>query len=177
MPRINTARHQYIDRATGAVADERLMANRIIRTLYSPRLENAPLLAKLASSRKMSEVLGYLNYDNALSSRLSGMRRFLRSCGIDAHELVDDPKTLQTPRQVFERKIRYWQYRPLPRAEQCVVCPSDSRMMLGSLSDTSGLFLWVSVPQTSKVSILTVPRLSAAADSVVTRVTVLGFVE
>jgi len=141
MPRINTARHQYIDRATGAVADERLMANRIIRTLYSPRLENAPLLAKLASSRKMSEVLGYLNYDNALSSRLSGMRRFLRSCGIDAHELLDDPRTLQTPRQVFERKIRYWQYRPLPRAEQCVVCPSDSRVMIGSLSDTSGLFI------------------------------------
>ncbi len=66
------------------------MANRIIRTLYSPKLENAPLLSKLASSRRMSEVLGYLNYDNALSSRMSGMRRFLRSCGIDARELVDD---------------------------------------------------------------------------------------
>ena len=141
MPRINSVRHQYIDRATGAVADERLMANRIIRTLYSPKLENAPLLAKMASSRKMSEVLGYLNYDNALASRLSGMRRFLRSCGIDSHELLDDPKTLDTPRQVFERKIRYWQYRPLPRAERCVVCPSDSRVMMGSLSDTSGLFI------------------------------------
>ena len=48
MPRINSVRHQYIDRATGTVADERLMANRIIRTLYSPKLENAPLLAKMA---------------------------------------------------------------------------------------------------------------------------------
>jgi phosphatidylserine decarboxylase len=141
MPRKNSVRHQYIDRTTGAVADERLMANRIIRTLYSPKLENAPLLAKLTSSGKMSKVLGYLNYDNALSSRMSGMRRFLRNCGINEDELLDDPSTLLTPRQVFERKIRYWQCRPLPRVSRCVVCPADSRMMLGSLSDTSGLFI------------------------------------
>jgi phosphatidylserine decarboxylase len=141
MPGLSKTRHQYIDRATGAVADERLMANRIIRTLYSPKLEDAPLLAKLASSRKMSEVLGYLNYDNALSSRMSGMRRFLRRCGIDSSELVDDPKTLDTPRKIFERKIKYWHYRPMPRAERCVSCPADSRVMVGSLSDTSGLFI------------------------------------
>ena len=141
MPGIGNTRHQYIDRGTGAVADERLMANRIIRTVYSPKLENAPLLAKLASSRKVSEVLGYLNYDNALSSLLSGMRRFLRTCGIDASELVDDAASLDTPRKIFERKIKYWQCRPLPRIERCVVCPSDSRVMVGSLSNTSGLFI------------------------------------
>ena len=141
MPGISKAKHQYIDRATGTVADERLMANRIIRTLYSPKLENAPLLAKLASSRRVSEVLGYLNYDNALSSRMSGMRRFLRSCGIDSRELVDDPAKLDTPRKVFERKIKYWQCRPLPRAQRCVVCPADSRVMVGSLLETSGLFI------------------------------------
>jgi phosphatidylserine decarboxylase len=141
MRRNTNAKHQYIDRATGAVADERLMANRIIRTLYSPKLENAPLLAKLASSGKMSKVLGYINYDNALSSRMSGMRRFLRQCGIDSRELVDDPASLDTPRKIFERKIKYWQYRPMPRAERCVVCPADSRVMVGSLRQTSGLFI------------------------------------
>lgn len=137
----NTIRHQYIDRATGAVTDERLMANRIIRVLYSPKLENAPLLAKLASSGQLSKVLGYFNYDNVLSSRLSGMRRFLRSCGIDSNELLGDPTAFDTPRKVFERKIKYWQHRPLPRLKHCVVCPADSRVMVGSLSDTSGLFI------------------------------------
>ena len=141
MPRIAKARHQYIDRATGAVADERLMADRIISKLYSPKLENAPLLAKLASGGKMSKVLGYLNYDNAVLSRMSGMQRFLRNCGINLSELLEDPATLDTPRKVFERKIKYWQCRPLPRAGRCVVCPADSRMMMGSLSDTSGLFI------------------------------------
>lgn len=93
--------HQYIDRATGSVADERLMADKLIRTLYSAKLEEASLLSKLASSRYVSEVLGYLNYDNALSSRISGMRRFLRSCGINPRELVDDAAKLDTPRKVF----------------------------------------------------------------------------
>jgi phosphatidylserine decarboxylase len=141
MPRIARVKHQYIDRATGAVADEQLMADRAISKLYSPKLENAPLLAKLASSGKMSKVLGYLNYDNALSSRMSGMQRFLRNCGINANELLDDPATLDTPRKVFERKIKYWQCRPLPRAQRCVVCPADSRMMMGSLREASGLFI------------------------------------
>jgi len=141
MARGAKVKHQYIDRATGAVTEERLLANRIIQTVYSPKLENAPLLAKLASSRKVSEVLGYLNYDNALSSRMSGMRRFLRTCGIDLRELLDDPKTLDIPRKVFERRIKYWQYRPMPGAERCVVCPADSRMMMGSLRETSGLFI------------------------------------
>ncbi|HVP50102.1 MAG TPA: phosphatidylserine decarboxylase [Candidatus Bathyarchaeia archaeon] len=133
--------HQYIDRATGAVTDELLVADTIISKLYSPRLENAPLLAKLASSGQMSKVLGYLNYDNALSSRMSGMQKFLRTCGIDPRELVDDPATLDTPRKVFERRIKYWQCRPLPRLRRSVVCPADSRMMVGSLSNTSGLYI------------------------------------
>jgi phosphatidylserine decarboxylase len=141
MPRINEVKHQYVERDTGTVADERLMANRIIQTLYSPKLENAPLLSELVSSRRVSELLGYLNYDNALSSQASGMQRFLRDCGIDRRELVDDPATLDTPRKIFERKIKYWQYRALPQLERCVVCPSDSRVMLGSLKQTSGLFI------------------------------------
>jgi phosphatidylserine decarboxylase len=133
--------HQYIDRATGAVADERLMADKLIRALYSPKLEDAPLLSKLASSRYLSEVLGYLNYDNALSSRVSGMQRFLRSCGINPRELVNDAAKLDTPRKVFERKIEYWQYRPLPKQERWAVCPADSRAIVGSLRETSALFI------------------------------------
>jgi phosphatidylserine decarboxylase len=141
MPGVKKSAHQYVERATELVAEERLLGNRFIQALYSPKLENAPLLWKLASSRYLSEVLGYLNYDNALSARMSGMLRFLRRCGIDASELVDDPAKLNTLRKVFERKIRYWECRPQPREERCVVCPADARVMLGSLRESSGLFL------------------------------------
>ena len=115
------------------------MGDRTIRALYSGRLESAAWLSRLTSSRKLSELLGYLNYDNATSARASAMRRFLKKSGIAFSELLDDPATLRTARQLFERKIRYWECRPLPHAGPCVVCPADSRVVIGSMSDTSKL--------------------------------------
>ncbi len=64
--------HEYIVRETGEIARERLVGDRTVRALYSPKLENAAWVSKLASSRRVSEVLGYLNYDNRLSSRAVG---------------------------------------------------------------------------------------------------------
>lgn len=128
--------HQYIVRETGGIAEEQLLADRIIRALYSPRLEHAGWLTGLASSQYVSELLGYLNYDNLLSSRASGMQRFLRRSGINLAELVDDLGKLNTPRKIFERQIKYWQFRPLPHEACCVVCPADSRVVTGSISTT-----------------------------------------
>jgi phosphatidylserine decarboxylase len=133
--------HQYVDRNTGVILQEQLLADRWIRALYSPALENAAWLSKLASSRYASRLLGYLNYDNFLSSRLTGMRRFLQANGINTEELVATPEELDTPRKVFERQIRYWECRPLPKAERCVVCPADARLILGSMNEHAGLFI------------------------------------
>jgi phosphatidylserine decarboxylase len=128
-------KHQYIKRETGAIAEEWLVGDRAVRALYSPKLENAAWLSRAASSRYVSELLGYLNYDNLLFSRTTGMRRFLRRSGIDLRELVDDPATLDSPRKIFERKIQYWTCRPMPH-ERCVVCPADARVLLGSMTQT-----------------------------------------
>jgi phosphatidylserine decarboxylase len=133
--------HEYIVRETGEIARERLVGDRTVRALYSPKLENAGWVSKLASSRKFSELLGYLNYDNRLSSRASGMKRFLQKSGIDLTELVDDPASLNTARQMFERKIRYWECRSLPKVGSSVVCPADSRVAVGSMSTTSELLI------------------------------------
>jgi len=133
--------HEYIIRETGEIAREKLVGDRTVRALYSPKLENAAWVSKLASSRRVSELLGYLNYDNRLSSRASGMKRFLEKSGIDFSELVDDPSLLSTARQMFERKIRYWECRPLPDVSRCVVCPADSRVAIGSMSAGSKLLI------------------------------------
>ena len=77
--------HEYIVRETGEIARERLVGDQTVRALYSPKLENAAWVSKLASSRKVSELLGYLNYDNRLSSRASGMKRFSEE---ERHRLV-----------------------------------------------------------------------------------------
>src|ERR1700679_3019098 len=80
--------HQYIDRATGTLVREHLLANSVVSALYSPALEKAPLLTRLASSRYVSSLLGYLNYDNLLSSRATGMLKFLRQSGIPLGEFA-----------------------------------------------------------------------------------------
>jgi phosphatidylserine decarboxylase len=107
--------------------------------LYSTELENPAWLCRAASSRRITDLLGYLNYDNLLSSRLLGTKRFLRNSGIDPSEFVDPPESLDTPRKIFARKIKYWECRPLPGDEQAVVCSADSRMLLGQTCHLASL--------------------------------------
>ncbi len=51
------------------------------------------------------------------------------------------PGKLGTFRKIFERQIRYWECRPMPIQPEMVVAPADSKVVLGSLSDQSALFL------------------------------------
>ena len=133
--------HQYIDRATGSVVREHLLANSVVSALYSPALEKAPLVTRLASSRYVSRVLGYLNYDNVLSSRATGMLKFLRDSGIQLSEFVGNLSEYDTARKIFERQIRYWNCRPMPKNSHAVVCPADARALVGSMEESSGLYL------------------------------------
>lgn len=128
--------HQYIDRATGAVRTEKLLGDGTIRFIYSALRENSPIMFKAVTSRWVSGALGFLNYDGIIGIRFGENSRFLKECGIDLSECLDAPGTLDTPRKVFERKIRYWQCRPMPDDPGAVVCPSDSRVIAGSLLDS-----------------------------------------
>ncbi len=132
-----TIEHQYIDRESGAVRTEQLLGDRMVRLLYAGTRENAPIFFRLLTSAWSSSLLGYLNFDLPLRSA----RSFITRCGIDPAECLDPPETLDTPRKVFERKIRYWECRPLPDDHRTVVCPADSRVLVGSFAETSTLFL------------------------------------
>ena len=131
--------HQYVERGTGRIRTERLYQDRLIRFLYSEVREHAPRVFHALTSRRASRWLGWLNYDLALGSRLAGSRRFLRDLQVDLAECVDPPERLVTPRAIFERKIRYWDFRPLPPGPEVVVAPADARVLVGSLADTSHL--------------------------------------
>lgn len=133
--------HQYIDRATGNVVREHLLANSVVSALYSPALEKAPLVSRLASSRYISRLLGYLNYDNMLSSRATGMLKFMRDSGISLSEFVGNLSEHDTARKIFERQIRYWNCRPMPQNSRAVVCPADARALVGSMEESSGLYI------------------------------------
>ena len=138
---LRLSQHHYVERATGRVCPERPFGDWIVNYLYSAERENAPLIYQLLGSRWMSGFLGWVNYDFPLGQNLFGIRRFMRNSGIELDECFDRLDSLDTARKVFERRIRYWQLRPMTDDPAAIVCPADSRVLVGSLKETSRLFL------------------------------------
>ncbi|MGD0837092.1 MAG: phosphatidylserine decarboxylase [Polyangia bacterium] len=133
--------HQYVVRDSGAVRDERLYWDKAVRFLYSSVRENAPRLFAALTSARVSSFLAFLNYESFVGRSLSGSRRFLAECGIDLMECADDPATLRSLGQIFERKIRYWEKRPMAESAAVVVAPADARMVWGSLRGQTPLLI------------------------------------
>jgi phosphatidylserine decarboxylase len=134
-------RHQYIDRESGQVCTEHLYAHGMINLLYSNVLENSPLLFRLLTGARFTKWLGYLNYESFIGGKLLGHDDFMKACNIDIGECLEDPLHLDTMKKIFERKIRYWDCRPLPQDVGAVVSPCDARILCGMLSETSQLFI------------------------------------
>ncbi len=133
--------HQYIVRDTGAVRTEQLQGDRLVAWLYSPTLERSPALFRLLTGRVSSKLQAFLHYDTVLGSHWGGTLGFLRRQGMDFAECVEPAGSLRTARQIFERQIRYWQCRPMSDDPKVVASPADSRLLVGSLAEASGL--WV----------------------------------
>lgn len=137
---MSACRHQYVGRESGETLDERLFGDRIIGFLYSKAREQAPSLLRMATSRRATELLGFANFDSPFAASLLGNKRFLQRCGVDLAECLDSPQSFKTPRQVFERRIRYWETRPMADEPGFVVSPADARVVLGSFNQSSGLY-------------------------------------
>ena len=99
----------------------------------TPRCGNTPFLFRLLTSKRASSLLAFLNYDLFFSRRISSIAAFCRACAIDRRECVEPPESLDTPRKIFERKLRYWECRPMSERPDEIVSPADSRMLMGSL--------------------------------------------
>jgi phosphatidylserine decarboxylase len=137
----NLTPHQYIDRDSTRVTTEHMIADPIINRLYANAREDATMLFRAATSQRMSAVLGFLNFDLPLPGRRRGHAHRIKSMGINVHECLEDPDSLDTPRKLFERKIRYWQCRPMPSTTDRIVSPADARMIVGSFDRHKSLFL------------------------------------
>ena len=133
--------HHYIERSSGAVRREQLFADQVVRFLYHPLRERAPALFGMLTGARSSALLAFFNYDLALAAKVAGNRRFLRECGVDLTECLDPPESLDTARKVFERRIRYWECRPLPQDPAAIVSPADARVIVGSFAETAALYL------------------------------------
>lgn len=125
--------HQYIDRQTGVVRTERLFADETVNAIYHTPRERMPSLFRALTSARTSRLLGLFHYDRPLGSRRAAARRAATSLGIDLGECIDPEGVLETPRRLFERRIRYWRCRPMPPEPDAVVSPADARLLVAGL--------------------------------------------
>ena len=134
-------KHQYIERNTRQVNTELLYGNQAVQFLYSNIREQSPWLFRRLTSARVSRFLSYINYYGILADRMKDHLNLQSILNIDGKECVDPPEKMDSLRKIFERKIRYWQYRPMPNDPRAIVSPADSRMLFGSFAETSSLFI------------------------------------
>jgi phosphatidylserine decarboxylase len=133
--------HQYIERGSGSIRTERLYGDPLLRRLYAAPWEHAPWLLHTLTSARMSQLLGFILYDLPVGHRAGGMGGFIRALDIDLRECLEPADQLDSPRKLFERKLRYAEVRPMADDPGTVVSPCDARVLVGSLAAESTLFL------------------------------------
>jgi phosphatidylserine decarboxylase len=133
--------HQYIDRETAEVKTEGLYCDRLVNYIYSKVREQHHRLLKALTSSKATGIPGYFNYDLPLQNYFYSPYKLASILAVDLDECLDSPGELNTPRIFFERKIKYWQARPVPSDPEVVVAPADSKMLVGSFAEKSLLFI------------------------------------
>jgi phosphatidylserine decarboxylase len=131
--------HQYIERQTGRVHTETLLADRTIAFLYTRIRENAPAMFDLLISARVSALLGFFCFDLPLNTHIPDPARFLNRRGIPCREIFGPVNQLNTFRRFFERRIRFWECRPMTDDSRTVVSPADARILPGSFSDNPEL--------------------------------------
>ena len=133
--------HHYVDRKTSRGVPEKFFGDPIVSFLYSRVREDAGWLFKALTSSHLTSLLGALHFDIRPASPERMRRRLARELGIAFNECVDSLETLDTPRKVFERRIRYWECRPMESNPRAIVSPADARLLVGSFQQTSRLHL------------------------------------
>lgn len=140
MKRRRIVKHQFVERQTGSAVNEKLYKDAVIRFLYSSVRENGHFLFKALTGHHSSSLIGYMKFDIPFVSPL-GRRAYARNVGINFYECVEPVRYFNTPRKIFERKIRYWDLRPMEDDSASVASPADSKILFGSFEENSMLYI------------------------------------
>ena len=133
--------HQYIERQSGRICNEDLIADQWVQWLYGYARERAPLIFKALTSARATQWLSLLNYDLPVYRRPAMLKKLINELNIDLHECLDEPDKLDSARKLFERRIKYWRFRPMPEDPRTVVAPADAKALVGSWKQIRQLFL------------------------------------
>jgi phosphatidylserine decarboxylase len=134
-------RHQYVERCSGLICTEDLIADNWVQWLYGTAREKAHGFFKAATSPRATQWLAYLQYDMPLQCRPGKIRKIIDELRIDLSECVAPVHELNTARKLFERKIKYWQCRPMPHEAGGIVSPSDAKALVGRVKRPRHLFI------------------------------------
>ena len=138
---MNFHTHQYIVRETGSVQTETLCADSLIAWMYCRAREKAHWLFNALISCKFSKVLAWMHYDMRTDLTNKQIAFVMQDLGIQSEEIADDVSGYRSLRDIFERKIRYTDYRPMPDSPDAILSPADARILIGSFSKTSAVFI------------------------------------
>ena len=133
--------HQYVERESRRICTERFYGDSAIKCLYSDLREYAPTLFRVLTSARVSRLLGFMNYELFLGEKIFGHTDFLKSTSIDLSECLSNPECFDTLKNIFERKIRYRECRPMPDDPGVIASPADSKMLVGSFCESSHLYI------------------------------------
>ena len=129
--------HQYVERGTSRVVTEAFCGDPVVSFLYSRVREDAGWLYRALTSARLTHLLGVLRFDLRPVNPQRMRERLASTCGVDFTECADPLESLDTARKAFERKIRYWDTRPMEPDPRAILSPSDARLVLGSFQQTS----------------------------------------
>jgi phosphatidylserine decarboxylase len=132
--------HQFIHRETGLVCDETLIYDRHIRWLYSTLRESAPWVFQwFTQSKQLNDLLAKINFDKPFKKSTTALQQFLDEANIKQHEMQQALPVTPTWRDIFCRKIRFEEYRPMSADCNRIVAPCDSRVLIGSTQTNEAL--------------------------------------
>jgi phosphatidylserine decarboxylase len=109
--------------------------------MYNRLRERPGTMFRALVSKRFSSLIGWAHYDLCRSVPPGQLRRAVRALNLNELEFVKDTDRMQTFRELFERQIRYCECRPMNPDRDVISSPADARMLAGSFSSQSSLYI------------------------------------
>jgi phosphatidylserine decarboxylase len=121
--------HQYLSSRGHHVMDETLIMDRVIAFLYDQSCESPTAIQRAVSSAWFTRLIAHWEFDVSLPGGRRAMARRMAELGINTADILEDLAGARTLRPILERKIRYWEVRPMPTQSDCIVSPADGKAL------------------------------------------------
>lgn len=145
-----TSVHEYLALSSGEKLSESLIADRVIRFLYSTARESPSALQRIAASRFVTMALSGWEFDRPLREPHRAIEAMANRLRINLDEVAGKATAMRTYRDLFERQIRYWDVRPMPAPAGRLLSPADGKALAFGFRRDAMLPVkakWIAIPE------------------------------